>query len=120
LPPERRATALYARVLGGSIYGGGEGTSYHDVIVYGGLRDAAVGRLEGWPSLDPETLLSIDPDHLVMPEGNGRALCAREGLRALRACREEGGVLELPGDLLDDAGLGIERAARALRRALPR
>jgi ABC-type cobalamin/Fe3+-siderophores transport system ATPase subunit/ABC-type Fe3+-hydroxamate transport system substrate-binding protein len=116
-PASERPRALYVRVLGGTIYGGSVGTSYHDVIVYAGLRDAAEGRFSGWPSYDPETLLELDPDVLVTPEGNGAALCAREGLRALRACRE-GRVVELPGELLDDAGLGIEHAARALRRAL--
>jgi ABC-type cobalamin/Fe3+-siderophores transport system ATPase subunit/ABC-type Fe3+-hydroxamate transport system substrate-binding protein len=115
--PHDRMSALYVRLLGGTLYGGAEGTSYHDVIVYGGLRDAADGRFTGWPSYDPEVLLELDPDVLVTQEGNGAALCGREGLRDLRACRERR-IIELPASLLDDAGLGIEHAARAVRRAL--
>lgn len=116
-PRETRPTGVYVRVLGGSIYGGGAGTSYHDVLEYGGLRDLAAERFRGWPTYDPETLLELDPDYLVTKEGGRRWICDRDGLRALRACKE-GNIVELADDLLDDAGLGIEDAALAVRQAL--
>ncbi len=46
-----------------------------------------------------------------------RVAYAESRLRALRACKE-GNIVELADDLLDDAGLGIEDAALAVRQAL--
>jgi iron complex transport system substrate-binding protein len=105
LPPERRKRGLYLSSYGKQLYGGARGTSYHDVLVHAGLVDLAADRYEGWPALDPEQVLVLDPDVLVTKRGMGRELCASPGLSALRACSGRARVVELDAELIDDPGL---------------
>jgi len=117
IPSAARPAGIYLAQFGGKLYGGARGTSYHDVIIHGGLLDAARG-LKGWPELDPETVLGIDPDYLVTSAGMGEALCDYVGLGELKACRAPDRVIEIPQQALGDPGLGMLDAAEALRRAV--
>lgn len=118
VPADARPRALYLTVYGDRFMGGADGTSYHDVMVAAGLRDAAEDDFDGWPTYETEELLALDPDLLVTRAGMGRALCGHSTLRALRACPD--GVVELDPELLDDPGPGMLEAAEALRaRAHP-
>lgn len=112
-PPARRLTAAYAGVHDRRIYGGAEGTSYHDVIVRAGLVDATTGRHRGWPEYTVEDLLALDPDLIVTNQGQA------EDLRRLPAAdRLRARIVELPADLLEDPGILIPEAAEALRAAV--
>ena len=117
IPERDRPRALYISVYGDAIYGGAAGTSYHDVMVAAGLRDAAADRYRDWPHYTPETLLTLDPDVIVTHTGMGQTLCAHPGLPQLRAC-SAGRVIEISGALLDDPSLTMLDAAQALYDAL--
>jgi iron complex transport system substrate-binding protein len=117
VPPNERPRAMYLAQFGGKLYGGASGTSYHDVLVHGGLVDAAA-HLEGWPELDPETVLGIAPDYIVTSAGMGPVLCAHVGIAELRACEDPARVVEVEAKHLGDPGLGMLDAAEAIRRAV--
>jgi iron complex transport system substrate-binding protein len=113
-PAASRRGALYVGVHGNELYGGTRGSSYHDVLRYAGLEDVAARDYQGWPSYDPEALLTLDPEVVVTQLGMHAALCGRAELGRLRACGERGNVLELDAQLLSDAGLGMLEAAERL------
>lgn len=118
IDPVDRPAALYLGVHGGSIYGGANGTSFHDILVHAGLRDAATeAGYSGWPSYTAEDLLTINPEWIVTQEGRTEALCRLPGLADLRACRDER-VLGIDDRLLSNAAFGMLPAAEALRRAV--
>lgn len=109
---------MYLGVVGGRLYGGAAGTNYHDVLVGAGLRDLAAERgLRGWPPLTSEEVLALDPPWIVTAAGQERALCARPGLDALRAC-QGGKVLGVDERYLGDPGLGLVEAAELLHEEL--
>lgn len=109
--------ALYLGVYGNQLLGGTRGSSYHDLLSYAGLVDVAAERYQGWPSYDPEALLTLDPELIVTQTGMRRALCDRAELGQLRACGASGDVLELDAQLLNDAGFGLLEAAEQLHQA---
>lgn len=117
IPAADRPRGLYLAQFGGKLYGGARGTSYHDVLVHGGMVDAAA-HLEGWPELDPETVLDIDPAFLVTGSGMREVLCGHVGIRVLDACAQPGHVIEVDPRHLGDPGLGMLDAAEAIRRAV--
>ncbi|MGF1466268.1 MAG: ABC transporter substrate-binding protein [Sandaracinaceae bacterium] len=112
--PEDRLGGLYLTVYGDRIFGGTVGSSYHDILRYGGLRDVAAGAHRGWPEYGLEELLSLDPDLIVTKPAMGRRLCARPGLHRLRSCGGAGRILELDAVLLDATGPGMLEAAEAV------
>lgn len=113
-----RPRALYLSAYGDRLFGGAQGTSYHDVLTAAGFRDAAAeAGLTGWPELASERVLSLAPEVIVTRTAMGRVICAREGFGQVPACAGKHGVLELPGSLLDDPGPGMLDAAEALRDA---
>ena len=114
LPATSRRGALYVGVHGNELYGGTRGSSYHDVLSYAGLDDVAARDYQGWPSYDPEALLTLDPEVIVTQLGMRAALCGRAELGRLRACGERGSVLEVDAQLLSDAGLGMLEAAERI------
>jgi ABC-type hemin transport system substrate-binding protein len=114
VPTEHRPQALYLSIYGNDVFGGGDDTSYHDVITAAGLRDATIGRFQGYPQLSTEQILNLDPDLVVTKQGMGQVLCSRSGLATLRACHAADGIVELDGNLLDDAGPGMLDAAETL------
>jgi iron complex transport system substrate-binding protein len=116
VPTGSRRGALYVGVHGNELYGGTIGSSYHDVLSYAGLVDVAAKRYQGWPSYDPEALLSLDPEVVVTQNGMRAALCERAELGRLRACGPSGEVIELDAQLLSDAGLGMLDAAEQIHQ----
>jgi iron complex transport system substrate-binding protein len=112
--PRPRRRALYLGVIGNDLFGGAPGSSYHDVLAYAGLDDAAEGRFVAWPHYSAEQVLDLDPDLVVTKTGMGANLCERPGFSALRPCRTPGAIVELAGDLIDDPGPAILDAAQEL------
>jgi iron complex transport system substrate-binding protein len=117
VPAGARHGALYLGVYGNQLIGGTRGSSYHDVLTYAGLVDVAARDYQGWPSYDPETLLTLDPEIIVTHAGMRAVLCARLELGRLRACGPRGAVIEVDGQLLSDAGLGMLNAAEMIHQA---
>jgi iron complex transport system substrate-binding protein len=115
VPQSARPRGLYLAAYGTQLYGGGAGTSYHDVLVFGGLIDAAAERYRGWPALDAEQVLGMDPEVLVTKQGMAQQLCRAPGLALLRPCRGQGRIAELDPDLADVPSLPILDLAEALR-----
>jgi iron complex transport system substrate-binding protein len=117
LGAEQRRGALYVGVHGNDLLGGTRGSSFHDVLEHAGLVDVAAQRYRGWPSYDPEALLTLDPEVVVTQLGMRRALCERAELGRLRACGTSGQVIEIEAWRLNDAGLGILDAAEEVHQA---
>jgi iron complex transport system substrate-binding protein len=112
--PEDRRRGLYVGIHGDRLYGGTTGTSFHDVLVAGGLIDmAAEAGFHGWPAFTNEQLLSLDPPWIVTNPGTERSLCRHPGFQSLSACRT-GQVRSIETHLLTDPGLGILQAAEAV------
>jgi len=113
-----RKRGLYVGIHGDRLYGGTVGSSFHDVLVAGGVIDvAAEAGFRSWPAFTNEQLLSLDPPWVITNPGTEEALCRHPGLQSLRACKL-GQVRSVDTDLLTDPGLGMMEAARAVRAAV--
>jgi iron complex transport system substrate-binding protein len=113
---ERRKKALYVSAYASQLFGGAEGTSYHDVLLSAGLIDVSDGKYKGWVHYDPEQIIELDPELIVANSGTGEALCRIGGLERLRACQNGGaGIVTLSPDLLGDPGPRMLEATEALR-----
>lgn len=109
--------AIYVGAAGDALWGGAADTSYHDVLLAAGLRDAAAeAGFTGWPTLGVEQLLALDPPIVVGEPGTKDTVCHRPGLEALHACTD-GRVIELPARVLSDPGPTMADAALALEGA---
>ncbi len=118
IPESERRRGLYVGIHGDRLYGGTKGTSFHDVLVAGGVIDvAAEAGFHSWPAFTNEQLLSLDPPWVITNPGTEVALCRHPGLRSLQACKL-GQVRSIETDLLTDPGLGMVEAARAVRAAI--
>ena len=112
--PQDRRRGLYVGIHGDRLYGGTAGTSFHDVLVAGGLIDmAAEAGFHGWPAFTNEQLLSLDPPWIITNPSTERSLCRHPGFQSLSACRT-GQVRSIETHLLTDPGLGILQAAEAV------
>lgn len=119
VPRPDRKTGMYLSAYGAQLFGGTKGTSYHDVLTFGGLIDAAAARFSAWPQYTAEHVLSVDPDFIVSPAGVGEQLCAKEPLSRLRACRDGGaGFVELPSSWLEDPSFVMLDVAESIREAV--
>lgn len=122
IPVGERPAGIYLGSIGGQLYGGTVGTSYHDVLLAGGLEDAAADEFTGWPQYDAADILRLDPDVIVTGSGGANTICNGVGLARLRVCdasgRSGGGIVEVPDDLIADPGAGILEAAEFVRRAV--
>lgn len=119
VPVEHHVPGMYLAVYGDHFSGGSTGTSYADLLHYGGVFDLAAERgYAGWPQYNPEQLMAIDPPLIVTSDGMGKAICEHSLLKDLRACKPEGRILELPGAYLGDPGFGLVEAARRIQEAL--
>lgn len=117
LPTSARRGAMYLGVHGSRLYGGTLGSSYHDVLHFAGLDDIAAREFSGWPSYDPEQVLSLDPELVVTQTGMRVQLCERPEFSGLRACGDRGQVIEVDGRLLNDAGFGMLDASELVHHA---
>ncbi len=118
IPIATRRRGLYVGIHGDRLYGGAAETSFHDVLVAGGLVDVASrAGYTGWPAFTNEQLLALDPPWIITNPGTEEALCSHPGLESLQACRL-GHVKSVDTDLLTDPGLGMVDAARAVRVAV--
>jgi len=118
IAPDDRRRGLYIGIHGDRLYGGTAGTSFHDVLVAGGLVDmAAEAGFHGWPAFTNEQLLSLDPPWIITNPGTERSLCRHPGFQSLSACRA-GQIRSIDTDLLTDPGLGIVKAAEAVHAAV--
>lgn len=113
-----RVAGAYISVYGTRYYGGARGTTFHDVLRMAGLDDAAAD-YEGWPEYTTEELIALNPPYVLTAEGMGAQLCSRPELRTLQACANPGQrIVELDGELLNDAAEGMFVAAALLRDAV--
>ncbi|HEX5655849.1 MAG TPA: ABC transporter substrate-binding protein [Polyangiales bacterium] len=115
-PGAKGPRTLYLARYADKLFAAAAETSYHDVIEYAGLTDAA-GGLVGWPELTAEGVLALDPDLLLTRTGMSGSLCRHPGLGLIRPCQPGGRIIELDGALLDDPSPTMLEAAEALRRA---
>ncbi len=118
VPTQGRKRAMYVGLHGDKLFGSGRGTSYHDVLTHAGLINAAAEHFDGWPRYTPEHMLMIDPDIVVTQSGMAHQLCDMYGLEKLKACNDQGMVVELPAAMLVDPGLAMLDATEALHRAV--
>ena len=118
LGDQDRRRGIYVGIHGDRLYGGTAGTSFHDVLVAGGVIDmAAEAGLRGWPAFTNEQLLSLDPSWIITNPGTERSLCRHPGFEALSACRT-GQIRGIEEHLLTDPGLGMLQAAEAVHAAV--
>ena len=99
---------------GETLFGGTVGTSYHDVLLAAGCRDAAQGHFTDWPQYGVEQVVSLAPEVIVTKRGMTAALQALPGMHVLRHTR----YIELDGAVLEDPGPRLLEAAELLRDAL--
>ncbi len=118
VPDDARPRGLYLSLYGKQLFGGTRGTSYHDIITHAGLRDAAAERYEGWPALDAEMILALDPEVLITKANMGAPICNHPGMQQLRFCQPGGRIVELDLELVDDPGPPILEMAEILHQAV--
>lgn len=112
---------IYLSVLGDSLFGGTEGSSYGDLLHYGGIHDLAATRgYTGWPRYSPEQLIALDPPVIVTSRGRTQMICGNALLGRLTACRGEGRIIEMPQRNHSDSGLGLVNAAQDLQTLVHR
>lgn len=118
-PDESRPQGLYLSVLGDSFFGGTKGTSYADLLTYGGVEDlAAQYGYKDWPRYNPEQLLAMNPKLILTQIGMSKAICEHSALSQLDACGSEGHIMELHGRYHADPGLGIVEASQQVQDLL--
>ncbi len=118
VPDGEEQRGLYVGIHGSQLYGGSVGTSFHDVLVAGGLHDvAAEAGFRGWPAYTNEQLLSLDPPWIITNPGTERTLCRHPGFQSLSACKT-GRIRSVETELLTDPGLGMLGAAEAVHAAV--
>ncbi|MFT3928114.1 MAG: ABC transporter substrate-binding protein [Myxococcales bacterium] len=114
-----RPRAIYISIYGDRMYGGAARTSYHEILEYAGLSDAAAeAGLDGWPELINERILSLDPEVIVTQTNMGAVICRHAGLAGLKPCQGAGKIIELPMQFLEDPGPSILDTTEMLYDAL--
>jgi len=114
LEAKKPIRAMYLSTLGPDLQGGTRGTSYHDILVAAGLTDVAAESYRDWPAYAAEQVLALAPDLIVTREGFATGICKYPGMDQTPACRGQGRIIELPGELLDEPGLAMLEAAETL------
>ena len=118
-PDEPPPKGLYLSVLGDSFFGGTQGTSYADLLTYGGVADLAEEHgYKDWPRFNPEQLLMMNPKLILTQLGMAEAICQHSALSKLAACKPGGQILELHGRYHADPGLGIVEASQQIQDLL--
>ena len=115
VPDAEMPPGIYLSVYGDAFFGGTDGSSYADMLHYGGVRDLAPEHgFREWPRYSPEQLLTIAPPLIVTQEGMGTLICGHSLLSDLPACGPEGQILEVPGEYHSDPGLGLVEGAAGI------
>lgn len=84
IAPEKRRRALYLDRYGDQVVGATRGSSYHHVLSYAGLVDAANERgFPPWPVLESEQIISMRPEVIVTSQGGAQRLRTLPGLQAI-------------------------------------
>jgi ABC-type hemin transport system substrate-binding protein len=112
--------ACYVADYNGSLYGGAQGTNFHELIQAAGYRDLASEH--GWkdyPVYHIEDLVVIAPQVVVTARGMGAGLCALPGSERVPALRDHR-IIEIDPDLLMITGIGELEAAEAVAHARSR
>jgi iron complex transport system substrate-binding protein len=109
-----RKRAMFLSVLGPDLQCGTRGTSYHDILTAAGLQDVAARDYRDWPALSAEQVLALAPEIVVTRAGASGRICGYPGMDHLAPCRGEGRIVEIPGELLDEAGPSMLEAAELL------
>lgn len=119
VPDTAAARGLYLTVYSDALYGGTTGSSYADMLHYGGVADiAAEHGHTGWPQYSPEAVLAMAPPLVVTGPGMRDPICSHSTLRLLSACGPTGRVVEVDAESQADPGLGIVDAALAVLQAV--
>ncbi|MBN1961668.1 MAG: ABC transporter substrate-binding protein [Deltaproteobacteria bacterium] len=114
-----RKRAIYLATMGSTLFGGTIGTSYHDILTYAGLIDvAALNNYQAWPHYRTEDILTLAPEIIVTKNGMKQFICQHSGLKNLSACTKDGQIIELPSQLIDNAGPAMLDAAELLFAAV--
>jgi iron complex transport system substrate-binding protein len=106
--------AMFLSTLGPDLQGGTRGTSYHDILIAAGLDDVAAKTYHDWPAYSAEQVLALAPDIVVTREGFAAGICKYPGMDHVPACRGNGHIVELAGELLDEPGMAMLEAAEEL------
>ena len=110
-----RRPGVYVVVYGNQIYGGTQGTSYHELLYLGGVEDIAPKYgYNNWPTYTQESLLKMNPPLIVTRPNMRKILCKGKLENYLDACLSKNGIVELKTDYHDDPGLGLVDAAEDL------
>ena len=118
-PAQDRKEAIYLSAYGTTMFGGTSGTSYHDVLKFAGLIDAASNHFSGWPQYTPEHVLSMDPEIIVSPHGVPEFVCNHSAMGRLQACaNDRAGFVELPASWLEDPSLVMLDVAESVHEAV--
>jgi iron complex transport system substrate-binding protein len=117
IPHGERQSGMYVSVYGAQLFGGTVGTSFHDVLTFAGLDDAAAARFRAWPQYTAEHVLSVDPEIIVVPAGVGATLCNMSALQRLQAC-QHAGIVEVPASWLEDPSMVMLEVAETIREAV--
>lgn len=116
LPSDQHVEGLFLTVWGDSFSGGTRGTSYGDMLRYGGVRDLAEQHgYSDWPQYTPEQLIAMNPSLIVTQPDMAPVVCEHGTLRELAACKPGGRVVEVAGGYIGDPGLGVVKAAAAVK-----
>lgn len=119
VPTEQRPAGLYLTVYSDVLYGGTQGSSYGDMLHYGGVHDIAVDHgYKDWPQFTPEQLLTMDPSLIITQSGMGPVICGHSLLREVAACQKGGRVVEVASEYSSDPGLGLVEAAANVMQAV--
>ncbi len=114
-----RVPGLWLTLYGDAIYGGTAGTSYADMLLYGGIHDIAADHgYTAWPRYSAEDVLEMRPQLVVTQAGMAPSICSHDALQHLPACGPGGRVIEAPAGWESDPGLGIVQAAAGLLAVL--
>ena len=110
--------SLYIGNMGGSLIGGTKGSSYHDLLIYSGLKDLAADQgFTPWPSYTPEQVMAMNPEVIVTEYGKGASLRGIPGFHELKAFSDSGSLVELPPGA-ETIGFGLLDAVEALHETV--
>jgi iron complex transport system substrate-binding protein len=112
----KQKKGLYLTFYADSFFGGTVGSSYADLLHYGGVKDVAAEHgYQDWPKYSPAQVLEMSPEMIITQTGMGKAICRHSALRSVPACNIGGRIIELPDGYHSDPGLGLVHAADMLR-----